>query len=161
MTHLRGQTLVEKTHPRILFRGKIDTLEGEILLCQQTVQAQGCEKLVSELQETLDFVRRCIRFDVLEEPVGELRLCGLDGDQLRERSHFPGKYYGQEHFLPAVEDGPVILALNRVRTQVRETELAACAAFLPGREDIVQGLNRLSSLFWILMIRAKAGEYGR
>ena len=37
MTHLNGDTLVEKTHPRILFRGAVDTLEAEILLCGQAL----------------------------------------------------------------------------------------------------------------------------
>ena len=32
MTHLNGDTLVPKTHPRIRFRGKMDTLEAELLL---------------------------------------------------------------------------------------------------------------------------------
>ena len=32
MTHLNGHVLVDKTHPRIKFRGMIDQLEGEILL---------------------------------------------------------------------------------------------------------------------------------
>ena len=36
MTHLNGELLVPKTHPRILFRGKMDTLEAELLLCQLT-----------------------------------------------------------------------------------------------------------------------------
>ena len=35
MTHLRGNILVPKTHPRIAFRGGIDTLEAELLLCAQ------------------------------------------------------------------------------------------------------------------------------
>ena len=33
MTHLRGDVLVPKTHPRIRFRGMIDRLEAELLLC--------------------------------------------------------------------------------------------------------------------------------
>ena len=32
MTHLDGDTLVPKTHPRIAFRGEMDTLEAEIML---------------------------------------------------------------------------------------------------------------------------------
>ena len=32
MTHLNGEYLVPKTHPRIRFRGAVDTLEAEILL---------------------------------------------------------------------------------------------------------------------------------
>ena len=34
MTHLNGDVLVVKTHPRILFRGAMDTLEAELILCQ-------------------------------------------------------------------------------------------------------------------------------
>ena len=33
MSHLNGNVLVLKTHPRIRFRGKMDTLEGELLWC--------------------------------------------------------------------------------------------------------------------------------
>ena len=32
MTHLNGDTLVPKTHPRIAFRGAMDSLEAELLL---------------------------------------------------------------------------------------------------------------------------------
>ena len=46
-----------------------------------------------------------------------------------------------------------------------QTELAAYRAFRDEngavtREDILQGLNRLSSLLWIFMIKLKAGKYG-
>ena len=34
MTHLKAQVLVPKTHPRIAFRGGIDALEAQLLLCQ-------------------------------------------------------------------------------------------------------------------------------
>ena len=34
MTHLNGDVLVPKNHPRIVFRGKMDKLEAELLLCQ-------------------------------------------------------------------------------------------------------------------------------
>ena len=52
-----------------------------------------------------------------------------------------------------------------MRTVVRQTELAAYRAFRDEngavtREDILLGLNRLSSLMWIFMIRLKAGAYG-
>ena len=120
--------------------------------------------LVKELGEALDLVRRLIRCDVLDEPVGELRLCGYDAGQLREYSHYPDKYLGQPHFLPACTDGPALLAVNKVRTLVRQTELSAYAAFkdVEGnvtRGDIILALNRLSSLMWIMMIKLKAGQY--
>ena len=51
-----------------------------------------------------------------------------------------------------------------MRAVVRQTELAAYRAFRDenggvARGDIILGLNRLSSLLWIMMIRLKAGDY--
>ena len=165
MTHLRGNILVFKDHPRIAFRGMIDLLEGEIALCQQVCVREGVPGLAEELEEVLDFVRRFIRFDVLSEPVGEVMLCGMTPEELRERSHYPEKYYGQGHFLIHYTDSPAILAVNKVRAVVRQTELAAYRAFRDenggvARGDIILGLNRLSSLMWIMMIKLKAGKYG-
>ena len=161
LTHLSGNLLVPKTHPRIAFRGQIDALEAEILLCQHDLREKP--SLVAALQEMLDLVRSLIRADVLEEPVAQVHLCGLSDAELREHSHFPDKYYGQPHFLPAYTDGEAVLRLNRLRTKVRETELSCCRAFADAdgklrRVDILQALNRLSSLCWILMIRCKAGK---
>ena len=166
MTHLKGNILVDKDHPRIAFRGCIDSLEAEILLAQQACAGAGCPALAQELEEVLAFVRRFIRFDVLDEPVGEIELCGYGPDELREYSHYPDKHFGQPHFLPHYTDSPAILAVNKVRTVVRRTELAAYAAFRDAdggvkRPDMILGLNRLSSLMWIMMIKLKAGKYPR
>ena len=84
MTHLKGNILVDKDHPRIAFRGCIDSLEAEILLAQQTCAGAGYPTLAQELEEVLAFVRRFIRFDVLDEPVGEIELCGYGPAELRE-----------------------------------------------------------------------------
>ena len=69
MTHLYGNVLVPKDHPRIAFRGMIDALEAEILLCQSTAAQEKHTELLRALQEILDFVRSLIRADVLGEPV--------------------------------------------------------------------------------------------
>lgn len=150
MTHLNGDTLVKKTHPRIAFRGAIDTLEAQLLLC-------GLElpRLQQELEALLSLVRHLIRCDVLGEPVGEATLLGLTEAQLRSHSHRPQDFYGQPHFMPAVSDGKTILELNRLRCIARAAELKAVAA-LPDRQDILQAMNRLSSALYILMIREKA-----
>ena len=162
MTHLRGNILVPKTHPRIAFRGGIDTLEAELLLCAQAADGP----LRQTLCAMLDFVRSLIRADVLDEPVGSIRLCGYTPEQLREYSHYPEKHFGQPHFMIRYTDGPALLALNKLRTVVRQTELAAYAAFRDPdgnvtRSDMILGLNRLSSLMWIMMIKWKAGQYRR
>ena len=166
MTHLKGNILVFKDHPRIAFRGWIDALEAELLLAQQAAAEAGLPALEAELGEALDFARRCIRFDVLDEPVGPIRLCGYTAEQLREVSHYPDKHLGQPHFLPGRADGPALLAVNRARTVARQAELAAYAAFRDAdggvtRDDIILGLNRLSSLLWILMCKIKGGHYAK
>ena len=157
MTHLRGDVLVPKTHPRIRFRGKLDTLEAELLLCQQE-----CPRYEKEVGEVLGFVRELLRREVLEEPIGDEPLLGMTEAEIRKRSHFPQDYYGQPHFMPSVKDGPVILRLNRCRCAAREAELSAAEAFtdregIPTREDLLRAMNRLSSVLYLLMIREKAG----
>ena len=156
MTHLNAQVLVPKTHPRIVFRGKLDSLEAELLLC-----AQDFPGLQKDLGEVLELARKIIRCDVLEQPLPEGRLCGLNEEELRKRSHFPQDYYGQPHFMPDVRDSREVLRLNRLRCAVREAELAASAAFVTPegsvtRPDILRAMNRMSSMVYILMIREKA-----
>ena len=158
MTHLNGEILVPKTHPRIVFRGRLDTLEAELILCQLA----GAH-LAASVGEVLELARQLIRCDVLEEPVPERKLCGLTEEELRKRSYFPQEYYGQPHFMPSVSDGEVIARLNRARCAAREAELAAVAAFCdregnPTRVDILRSLNRMSSMLYILMIQEKKNK---
>ena len=156
MTHLNGEVLVLKTHPRIRFRGKMDTLEAELILCQLVPGAP-----VGALGEILDLSRKILRCDVLEVPLRQDTLCGLTQDEQRGRSHMPQDYYGQPHFMPQASDGSVIAGLNRARCFAREAELAAVEAFSDRegnllREDIPKALNRMSSMLYLLMIQEKA-----
>ena len=156
MTHLNGEVLVLKTHPRIRFRGKMDTLEAELILCQLVPGAPE-----GALGEILDLSRKILRCDVLEEPLRQDTLCGLTQEEQRGRSHMPQDYYGQPHFMPQASDGPVIAGLNRARCFAREAELAAVEAFSNRdgnliREDIPKALNRMSSMLYLLMIQEKA-----
>ena len=148
-THLDGDTLVPKNHTRIRFRGAIDTLEAALLLCGK------------ETEDILNLTRRLIRCDVLNEPVGEITLCGLTEAQQRERSHFPQAYYGTAHFMPDFSDSPKLLQLNHARCAARSAELAAVDAFtdrdgIPTRPDILQACNRISSMLYLLMLQEKS-----
>ena len=156
MTHLNGDVLVSKTHPRIRFRGKLDTLEAELILCQIT-----SVELAPMLGEILELSRRIIRSDVLEQPLKEEKICGMTPEELRKRSHFPQEFYGQPHFAPSAADGLVIARLNRARCAAREAELAAVEAFSdregnPTRTDLLQAMNRISSAIYLLMVQEKA-----
>ena len=152
MTHLTGDVLVPKTHPRILFRGAVDTLEAELLLCC----AAATGHIRKQLEEALAYTRSLLRHEVLEEPVKEIPLGGMDEKALRERSHRPQDFYGQPHFMPSPQDGSLLLQVNRARCAARAAELKAVAAFPDGREDLLRAFNRLSSFLYIVMIQLKA-----
>lgn len=157
MTHLNAQVLVAKTHPRIVFRGGIDALEAQLLICQSCAD----ERVYGQLQQALDLARMLIRCDVLEEPVPRTELGDMDEGQLRSRSHRPQDYYGQPHFMPEGKDPGLLLQINLARAMARQTEILALSAFsdrdgVPTRTDILQALNRLSSYLYILMIQIKA-----
>ena len=157
MTHLNGDMLVHKTHPRIAFRGAMDTLEAELMLCQLVL----AEPVRKQLGEVLDYTRYLLRCEVLEEKITRDTLCGLSQEQLRSYSHRPQDFYGQPHFMPEATDGEAILRLNRCRCAAREAELKAVAAFSdregnPTRIDLLQAMNRLSSMIYILMIKLKS-----
>ena len=158
MTHLNGDVLVRKDHPRILFRGKLDTFQAQLLLAQQ-----GCPAQAGKIQEILDFSRELMACDVLDRPVPEKNLWGYGEAEIRHRSHFPQEHCGVAHFMPQVSDGPEILQLNLARCAAREAELLAVTAFSdregnPTRPDILKALNRMSSMLYILMIERKAGK---
>ncbi|MBE6916501.1 MAG: ATP-binding protein [Ruminococcaceae bacterium] len=157
MTHLNGDVLVCKNHPRIAFRGAIDTLEAHLILCQLTAPAS----LQKDLEEILSFVRLLLRCEVLNEPIPDKKLCGLTSDEQRSRSHRPQEFYGQPHFMPSASDGAVMAQLNLCRCAARDAELKAVTAFTDRdgcatRQDLLRAVNRLSSLLYILMIRLKA-----
>lgn len=165
MTHLHGNKLVYKDDARIVFRGRLDSLQSLILETQFQVMVHQNMKLFNELDEILNFTREVLRSEVKEIPVHIEKLLGLDDAGLREHSHYPKKYYGVEHFIPDVTMGIDVVLLNKVRTEIREVELVALKTFRRDgqvdRADIIQVFNRLSSAIYIMMCRARGGYYGK
>lgn len=162
MTHLHGNVLVEKTHPRIVLRGKLDSLQASILSVQLKASDRGDARLVAALQETLDLARSLMAAEVTDKPLGEVELLGMDEAAQRRVSHNPKKYLGVGHLMPDIRMGAVALGLNELRCEAREVELACIAAFAAEdgsceREDLVRALNRLSSTFYIMMLGVAAG----
>ena len=158
-THLNGDILVPKTHPRIRFRGAMDSLEAELLLSM--LEAEGAVR--DQLVQVLALARNLVRWEVLEELVPDEPLCGLNQQELRERSHRPQEYYGQPHFMPAAEDGRLLLQINRTRCAARAAELAAAEAFTDRegrltREDLLRAMTRMSSMLYLIMIQLKAKQ---
>ena len=156
MTHLNAEFLVDKTHPRIAFRGVMDSLEAALLLA--AAEAEG--NIRNQLLEALAYTRYLLGQEVLEQPIVCEALGGMDEQQLRERSHRPQDFYGKPHFMPSPEDNKSLLLVNFARCKAREAELAAVKAFqnqegLPQRLDLLQALNRLSSFLYLIMIQLK------
>ena len=156
MTHLNAEFLVDKTHPRIVFRGAMDTLEAALLLAA----AENTGSIRTQLEEALSYARYLLGQEVLEQGIVCKALGGMDEKQLRERSHRPQDFYGKPHFMPAPDDGKALLLVNFARCKAREAELLAVKAFrdaegLPTRTDLLQALNRLSSFLYLIMIQLK------
>jgi len=164
MTHLNGTNLVYKNHPRIKFRGKIDTFEALLINAIIDIEGVGYQELARDLKEVLDYVRQILRSEVKEEHLPVISFHGWTEEEIRDRSHYPQKYFGVNHLLPSPGQGALMAKLNYLRTQVRELELAGMDAFtvtteVVEREDIIQGLNRLSSLIYIMMVQLISGHY--
>ena len=165
MTHLYGNVLVPKNHPRILFRGKLDSLQSLVVLDQAIIAEDGgSQRLIDDLGNILGILREMMRCDVLEEEFKNEYIIGLNHAQLRERSHDPMKFYHiKQMVLPDYTMGKHYALINQLRTAIRETEEAAVTAFQQGtkytRKDIVEELNRMSSALHIMMCMYLGGEY--
>lgn len=164
MTHLRGKNLVAKNHPRIKFRGKVDTLEALLISIIVDVEKLGLADLAIDLREFLQYVAEMMRAEVKEETLHPLSIRSWSEKEIRELSHNPQKHFGIKHFMPKPEQGEVIARLNCLRTQCRELEVAALDAFYGSdgkveREDILQAVNRFSSLVYVMMVGLMSGHY--
>ena len=156
MTHLNAECLVSKTHPRIFFRGCMDSLEAALLLA-----SAECEGMIrTQLEEALAYARYLLGQEVLEQPIVCKALGGMDEKAIRERSHRPQDFYGKPHFMPDPTDSKGLLLVNAARCKAREAELMAVKAFedkdgRPTRADLLQALNRLSSFLYLIMLQLK------
>jgi ethanolamine utilization cobalamin adenosyltransferase len=144
-TCLKGGVYVSKDHPRILFRGALDSLEADILEAQITASQCNGDYYVNALGEVLEFARELMSAEVNERPVALGKLFGMSLDDLRGLSH------EAQVRMPEYALGALPVRLNTLRTRVRETEIAAVRAFRETeRDDIIHALNRLSSaVYWL------------
>jgi ethanolamine utilization protein EutL len=169
LTHLEGDaSLVRKTHPRIVARGKIDLLQSAILDAQTAADAESARMLVGELGELLELARDLLGAEVTGKPAPPVRLFGLGDDELRDATHHTHELYGVPFMYPDVRQGPVVAKLGLARAIAREAEVAITAAFPaetggstapPARADLAHVLNRISSALYLLACKYVAGRY--
>jgi ethanolamine utilization cobalamin adenosyltransferase len=154
-THLYPGHCVSKDHPRINFRGALDSLAADILEAQLLAVNMKDDYCLKALGEVLEFVYKIMSAEVSDQPVFDrdsvqpIKLFGLTLDELHEQTHKVKEFFGFTHPKPEVTMGELPLRLNTLRTRVRETELIAVRTF-QDRDDIVYALNRLSSaIYWL------------
>lgn len=165
MTHLRGNILIEKSHPRIALRGRLDSLQAKIIETRIRFAAGGESGPASDLDEILEYVREILAAEVRETPFARKTLLDMDATALRDVSHNPRPHFGIGHLVPDAAMGIGAAAVNSLRALSREAELAGIAAFVNGdgegtRPDLLLALNRLSSALYILICRLRSGFYG-
>jgi len=169
LTHLVDDaSLVPKTHPRIVARGKLDLLQSAVLDAQVAADADGARALVGELGEILELARTLVGAEVTGRELAPPRLFGMESDALRDATHHTHELYGVPFMYPDVRQGPVVAKLALARGIAREAELAVIAAFPPARgavtapparADLAHALNRISSALYLLSCRYVAGLY--
>jgi ethanolamine utilization protein EutL len=169
LTHLTSdETLVRKTHPRIVARGKLDLLQSAVLDAQTAADAEDARTLVGELGEILELSRALLGAEVTGKPAPAVRLFGMGDDELRDATHHTQELYGVPFMYPDVRQGPVIAKLGLARAVAREAEVAITAAFPadtggatapPTRADLAHVLNRVSSALYLLACKYVAGRY--
>ncbi|CAH0990443.1 hypothetical protein SIN8267_00535 [Sinobacterium norvegicum] len=158
MTHLDGSQLVLKTHRQIVLRGQIDSLIAQVVVAQCDF-SQHPDLLVVEgyLKDIRSYLGHMLKSEVTGEMLNSLTMGGLDENLIHQVSHNPMKHLGHDHIVPDTAQGMSIAKLNVLRCLSRETELLAIQTYIDTsnrleREDIPNGLNRLSSAFYIIMI---------
>ena len=164
MTNLDAKRLVLKNHPRIILRGKIDTFQAKVLETQILADEMGKTNMVNMLQEINDYARKILVAELMEKKLdSDITLLGLTEKELRYVSHHPTQYFGVGHIAPSYTMGKLAVALNVLRAESREVEIAAINAFCENdrvekiqRKDLLQALNRLSSALYIMYLECLA-----
>lgn len=165
MTVLYGDVLVAKDHPQILFRGKTESLQSQIILTQAVIAERGgSQKLLDDLNNILIILRNILRSHVLNQPLVVTHIIGLTPAEVQERAKNPMQFYPvEEAGVPEYTRGMEYAQLNQLYTQMREVEVSAITALHEGnrytRNDILEVLNSLSSALRVMMFMYLAGEY--
>lgn len=166
MTQISGNILVNKTHERIVFRGKLDTLQAKWLVLQKEFDSYENEKLNKDMESTTVFIKKMVLAEVLDVELEEIKVLGENLDKIKEISHNPKKFFGMGHLFDiSVKSNLLVLKLNEMRSLSREAEIAGVAAFsnergIVEKKEMLKALNRLSSVIYVMMLKGEKGEYG-
>ena len=176
LTHIDAHHLVSKNDPRLLFRGKLDSVIALAVLTQIQLQiapsaSEAPHTMMPQLMRYMADVRSALgnvlKAEATGEPMRAVALGNLSDEAIHRMSHHPLKYLGHDHLVPDEQQGFQVAILNLLRAQIREAELYAAQMYITRdfrvkRPDIMQALNRLSSAVYVLMVwtcLATQGKY--
>ena len=165
MTQLDGNHFASKTTPRLVFRGRVDSLNAMLLLTASMSRRFELPELALQLDILTAYCREIMSAEYHWRPVSELMLMGKSAEELHEISHWPDKYLGIQHLVPGAHDHEILHWLNLLRTQSREVEITALQAF-PASEieptsvgaGLARAFNRLSSAIYVLELYFQSGK---
>lgn len=162
MTQIFGDNLVVKNHKRIILRGKFDILQAETVRYWKKYEKN--QKLEADFSQAYRYVRDLFISEMVDSQFQERDVLGYDIDTLKEITHNTHKYYKTGHLFEinaSYEES--VIDLNCLRALSRECEIAAVDAFYKEgkteRVDMLKALNRLSSIFYLMMLKANNGDY--
>ena len=136
-----------KSGDRFTLRGKLDSLNAQIIFLQTMSDNQ---EYITDLEEVRCIIRQLQRCEASGTAFdGEFVLWGKTADELHAMSHNPDG----GHVMPHSDMKREAAGLNLLRTLVRETELASCRAFPDDTLRISHTLNRLSSAVYVLTFK--------
>ncbi|GAA6326271.1 ethanolamine utilization cobalamin adenosyltransferase [Fusobacterium ulcerans] len=166
MTQISGNILVKKNDVRIIFRGKLDSLQAKWLILQKEFENYGNEKLQKDMESVAVFIKKIVSAEVLDTEMEEIKVLEETLDKIKEISHNPKKFFGIGHLFDiSIKNSILVLKLNEMRSNSREVEIAGVTAFsnekgIVVKKEILKVLNRLSSVIYVMMLKGEKGEYG-
>ena len=165
LTQIDADHFAPKTNPRLVLRGRVDSLNGLVMLTASIVRRFELPDLARQLDTLAAYCREIMSAEYNLRPVAPLSLLGKSEDELHEISHWPEKHLGIAHLVPGPHDHEILHWLNVLRTQSREVEAVALEAFpLNGLDSVGVGasltraLNRLSSAVYVLELYFQSGK---
>ena len=132
-----------KASDRITLRGKLDSLNAQIIFLQTL---SGNHDYITDLEEVREIVREFQGCEARSTFCEEFVLWGKTADELHSLSHNPEG----GHILPHSDMKAEAAGLNLLRTFVREVELCAWRVFPDDELGLCHVLNRLSSALYVL-----------
>ncbi len=165
MTQIDAGHFASKTSPRLILRGRIDSLHAVLMLTASTARQFELPELAKNLDTLAAYCREIMSAEYNRRPVAPLFMMGKSEQDLHDISHWPERHLGITHIAAGTYDHQILHWLNLLRTQCREVEVIVLQTFPPDGIDpdsvgagLARALNRLSSAVYVLELYFQAGK---